>query len=338
MNLSDSTSPHYIHERAPSLMPWGQLAPQVVRLIQADSRLANRILCAPTQWVHSVAICLLRTADATAEDIASVIYDVHPRDLLSICWADANPLLFRSLKKCPNKVFAIQTYEQLNTLLNFGASEVLLKQKKLDLKKIEFLFEARSLDPVVTAACDLLDYRMSRAKHFDAMLKLMRKMNLIGDVAHETNHLRQTEYHSVTEYVEHRLARVKSPVDLNLLKPLVQIKTGEELSSIAVKWRNCLKSTSYRAALGSGSKVFVLLLDDDSEEHVALASFERTTTAWQMDECATPERRFAPPEIRQHMCKLLGENGIIAEPLTFHRALSELSMHCEDGIRNFPSN
>ncbi len=329
MTASPSAFSTEIQEFAPSLLPWSELGPTVVRLIQAHEPLARRILLAPPKWLHVVAVYLWRTQGADIGELAQSIYEKHPRQLLNECWAEADLKLYPVLKRCGRKALMLEQYEKLNTILGSNIADIALQTKALNAARIEFFFKIREMDPLVAPAYRQLNFDLETAKRFDIMLKHMRKLDIIGDHISESKLLRNGAFRSTYNYVEARLTRVKAPDNLNLAAPLRQIMLGEELLFIANQWKNCLRTPSYRISLGLGSRVFILLDGDEPGHAIALASFERTAFGWQMDECTTSEKRRASPELRQRIVNLLSLNGVSAYATTFEMALSALD-RCPD--------
>lgn len=324
MTYSPSAFSAEIREFSPSLLPWGGFGPLIARMIQAHDQLASRVLLAPPKWLHIVSIYLWKNQGRDIHEMARAVYDKHPRELFNECWADADPKLYPVLKRCGRKALLLEQYEQLNTVLGSHVADIVTQTKVLSAARIDFFFRILDLDPLIAPAYRLLNFDQRAAQNFDAMLRHMRSLNLIGDHDAEAKALRNGVYKSITHYVEARLARVKAPVNLNLKPPLRQIVTGEELSFIALKWQNCLRAPTYRIELGLGSKLFILMDNDEDSESAALASFEWTAFGWHMDECEMPGKRQAPDEIRQRMVKLLETDGVNAEANTCAGAFLEL--------------
>jgi hypothetical protein len=276
--------------------------------------------------MHCVAIYLWNHQGEDAFTMASTIYESHPRALLAECWPDASPSLFATLKRCGRKIMPMEQYQQLNTLLGSSAADNVLQTNSLDGERIEFFFNALELDPLVASACRLLGFSRIHAQSFNDILKIMRETNLIWDFESESKTLRKNEHGSINDYIFSRFERSRSPINLNLLNPLRQILTAQELSSIAVKWQNCLRNASYKIDLALGTKIFILL---EEVEITAIASFTKTANSLHMDECSLPFNKQTSPSIRQYIVDLLRQQGVAAETTTFSRALRELRPLCK---------
>jgi hypothetical protein len=304
-------------EQGPSLLPWGWLAPIIARMINRHNGLGTRLMCSPPNAVHAVAIYLLRNREQDEDVSAQTIYARHPKRLLNECWTDAHPHIYSVLKRCGGNVKTIDFYERLNTLLVTGMRDELMSVSEITTDTIRFFEVAKALDPLVLPARRALDYSSRSARSFDAILRAMRMLGLINDFSTEARALRIHGAEPISTFIEKRLDRTTSPITLDVEAPFRQIMTGRELSSIAVKFKNCLRGASYKASLGLGTHVFVMY---EQGGFSAISSLERTHFCWHLDEVGLTSGLNGTPVIRQKIVSQLRQQGIDIEPQTFANA------------------
>ena len=72
-----------LREQAPSLAPYGLLAPLVAIIVKRKPALAARLLCAPRAAFHAVAIYLQHNLDKDIQVIADALVQFSPVELLT---------------------------------------------------------------------------------------------------------------------------------------------------------------------------------------------------------------------------------------------------------------
>ena len=244
------------------------------------------------------------------------------RELLKECWPDADPKLFAALKRCAGPVAPFEFYESLNGLLDTHVADELLRCTEIGAQAVRFFQCALTLDPLVAPAHLGLHHHLGKAQDFNAVIQLLRQLGVLEDDLYEARALRKLKDSSLMAFFDKRLDRCNAPIMLGLRPPLRQIVNGKELKSVSNKFSNCLKDTLYRAQLGLGTHVFVVL---EQPPYTAVASLERTAVAWHLDECEMLGHEKAPPIVRQKIVALLREHGVPANISTFSKVWSDMA-------------
>ncbi|MFC7538773.1 hypothetical protein ACFQU2_03950 [Siccirubricoccus deserti] len=102
------------NERAPLLLVFGDLAPRVAALIRARPLLIARLIVAP-RAVHAIAAFLHLAPDAAGPDaeVATIINDTDPRELLNAALPACPARLYRALDRAGDRVRERRFYEKL---------------------------------------------------------------------------------------------------------------------------------------------------------------------------------------------------------------------------------
>src|SRR5215217_3557795 len=88
-------------ERAPMLLVYGDLSGRVAALVRARPVLIARLIVAPREAVHAIGAFLHLAPDASKLDaeVATIINDTDPRDLLRVALPECAPRLYRALDR-----------------------------------------------------------------------------------------------------------------------------------------------------------------------------------------------------------------------------------------------
>src|SRR3954453_6876453 len=102
-------------ERAPCLLVFGALAPRMAKLVRVKPILIARLILAPREAVHAIGAFLHLAPEAAHSDaeVADMINDTDPRDLLRAALPDCAPRLYRALDRAGDRVHSRQFYERL---------------------------------------------------------------------------------------------------------------------------------------------------------------------------------------------------------------------------------
>src|SRR6476620_6184863 len=105
-------------ERAPLLLVFSDLAPRLPTLVRLRPSLVPRLIVAPREAIHSIAAYLHLAPEAARSDIevAAIIDENHPRDLLRAALPCCPPRLYRALDRAGDRVRDKRFYERLGTL------------------------------------------------------------------------------------------------------------------------------------------------------------------------------------------------------------------------------
>lgn len=299
-------------EQAPSLMPWGILAPRVAKIIKHNPGLAARLLCAPRAAFHAAAIYLLHNIQTDVAPVADALAALSPEEMLIRCFTPGRHY-FPALKRCPPKVQSLQFYLKLNDVMASSLATDLLSEECITHELIAFIDGTQELDPLVWHARNAIRLETSNAKQFDAMLKFCRRLGVLRDDQFEARALRNSSKVGVGRYITKRLARCMSPWHFDLPAPLTHIKSAKHLIEIASKHGNCLGRVNYLAQLGLGSHIYIMVAD----ECVAELRHEHADF-WSIIECERLSgNRRVSREQRAEICGMLSQAGINAHPADF---------------------
>src|SRR5688500_14429188 len=102
-------------EQAPLLLVFNDLAERVAALIRAQPLLIPRLIVAPRAAVHATAAFLHLAPDAARPDaeVAAIIYETDPRNLLRAAIPNCPRRLYRALDRAGDRVHGKRYYERL---------------------------------------------------------------------------------------------------------------------------------------------------------------------------------------------------------------------------------
>lgn len=302
-------------DQAPSLAPWGGLSRRVAQIIRVVPDLAGKLLCAPRSAFHASALYLLCNPNKSNQDAGADLLHLSPAQMVDCCLSSPASRFMGALKKCGPEVYYRDFYIDLNDMLSSPLAEELIIESSLTPEVLLFFQELQRLDPLVLPARIVLEGDVGSAKQLDAMIKFCRRLGVLRDDVSESKEIRVAASHSIEKYFSKRMERCISPHNFLLPVPLRQIRTAAELTAIALSYRNCLGRIDYKVQLGLGSHIYIIAgeplncLIELRHEHEEV---------WSIVEC----EHFQPPkrvkrEVRQHICHLLFEAGIHAQPASF---------------------
>ena len=312
-------------EKAPSLACWGSLAHRVAQLAQHHPRLATRLLCCPSQAMHTYAIYLQRHDEEQDELVtAQLIHDTDPRTLLANSIQEPAKNLFSALKKCEPLVHTMAFYNTLNVLLKTEVSAELMECAMININVLRFFNLARrgNFDTLVVAAHRSLNHKINSATAFNDIVGIMRALNVLDVDRQERRALRNWKK-SLHQYIDSRLQRVVCPVAFDLQLPLIQVRDAKQLKRLALTYENCLGTMDHRVRLASGNYLLVHL-DEGHAEHLegAVAVLELGAGGiWYISDAEHAKGVECSPGVRNRIVELLGQSGIKAAPRTYTKAM-----------------
>jgi hypothetical protein len=301
-------------DQAPSLAPWRQLSSRVASIIKTTPPVAGRLLCAPRAAFHATAIYLLNHPHQADQDAGAALLALSPTELVACCFAPAHGFMW-ALKKCGAEVQRRSFYAELNALLLSPLAGEITSEAYVTPELLAFFRETQHLDPLVQPARHALCLDIGSAKQLDAMLRFCRRLGVFPDDASEAKIIRFAATRGLGRYFAKRLERCVSPLNLALPAPLRHIRTARELASIASKHANCLGGIRYKVQLGLGSHIYLL---GDAPLNCLVELRHEHGAVWSIIECEPLDaHERASWETREHICELLRQAGLDAQPAAF---------------------
>jgi hypothetical protein len=171
-------------ERAPLLLVFGELAERVAALVRARPILIARLIVAPREAVHAIGAFLHLAPDAaqTDADVATVINDTDPRELLRAALPGCPPTLYRALDRAGDRVHGNQFYARLGAIARGPLGDVLLQSsRKLDSSRLDYCEALERMDPAISSLRAALPASTFDAQSLDALLAFLRSHGALRD-------------------------------------------------------------------------------------------------------------------------------------------------------------
>ena len=158
---------------------------------------------------------------------------------------------------------------------------------------------------------------------FHDVIQACRKTGVIPDNADKIIRAKRSD-EELVEALESWFDRCVSPHTFtNFPSQLKLIRTAKELTSIALRHRNCLCLAKYKIALGTGNSIFLLFDDGNLEAVISLMAGQNG--AWSIDEFTYSDGSNAGRVGREHIVQELARCGIKANARSFSDAWSEFA-------------
>lgn len=285
------------NERAPLLRVFGDLASRVAALIRAEPLLIPRLMLASKASVHATAIFLHLASDAARPDdeVAAIIDESHPRDLLHAALPNCPRRLFRALDRAGDRVRDKRFYERLGEVSRGRFGDAFLDGGPLDDGRLGFFEALSTMDPLIASVRNVLPESRYDAEGVNSVIMFLR-----GHGA-----LRDGDFHlppksglpSLVRRLRRALDRIPAPDPGFVPPPPWRLIAGTaELQRVGKALGNCVAMPNYNAVhhhfrLLDGTSVFLTI-----DTPPLLASLRRVgADLWVFDQIAGP-RNVAPPK------------------------------------------
>jgi hypothetical protein len=299
-------------ERAPLLLVFGDLAPRVAALVRARPLLIARLIVAPREAVHSIGAFLHLAPDAARSDaeVATIINDTDPRDLLNVALPGCPARLYRALDRAGDRVQARRFYERLGVICRGPFADLLLADGLIDDASIAHYETLSKLDPAVGALPTVFKANTYLAQSVDSLIALLRAHGALRD-----GDLRLPAHAGLPAVVRRLRAangRIEAP-DPGFIppQPFRIIRTTDELQRIGKALGNCVAlpqwgAVRYHLNLIDGTAVFLV-----SDDPPLLALLHRVADrVFYLEQCAGPKNASPPAGVRSALIRDLTAAGL----------------------------
>jgi hypothetical protein len=240
---------------------FGDLAPRVTALIRIRPRLLNALGFAPCRHIHAIAAFLYLAADAGRPDheVAAMLEESDPRDLLRKALPDAPLRLYRALDRAGDRVHQRSYYERLGRLCAGPLAEQVLAAKPLNdsvLSRAETLLNA---DPALLQISSLIS-RPYEVEALDIMLTFLRAHGVFSDS--DLQQPKGSKIAAVVRRLQASLDKIKAPpAGFSLPAPFRIVESVGELREIGTILQNCVSDgdggIGHWMRLADGSVVYI---------------------------------------------------------------------------------
>jgi hypothetical protein len=231
-----------ITERAPLLLVFGDLAGRVAALVRARPILIARLIVAPREAVHSIGAFLHLAPDAQQPDanVATIIYETDPRELLRAALPGCPPRLYRALDRAGDRVRRTEFYSRLGAIARGPLADALLDDDQpLDADRLDYLEAVSGMDPLVAATHKALPESRYYIEAFDAVVACLRARGVLQDADFRLPPKARSA--ALVRRLTMALARLAAP-DPGFVPPppFRLVATTAELQDIGRRFRNCV--------------------------------------------------------------------------------------------------
>jgi hypothetical protein len=313
-------------EHAPLLLVFDDLAPRVAGLLRARPSLTARFVFAPRAAIHSVG-AFLHLAPAAAlpdREVAALIEETDPRDLLKAAMPDCPAQLYKALDRAGDRVHRRKFYLRLSAIAAGPHASALLGGRLLDEMRLKF-FEALSLmDPAVAALQAGLREDRYLCAGVDCLVSLLRAHGALRDEDLTLPH--RAGLPAVAQRIRAALGRIEAPnPGFTAPPPFRLIRDTAELQRVATAFKNCValpqwSAAQYHLGLLDGSTVF--LTGDDP---LLLAALRRVAKGvWHLEQMVGPANAPAPKDVEIALLAGLKAQGLKIVSVDPQTALARL--------------
>jgi hypothetical protein len=254
-------------ERAPCLLVFGDLAPRVAKLVRARPILIARLILAPREAVHAIGSFLHLAPDAARSDaeVAGIINDTDPRELLRVALPGCPARLYRAFDRAGDRVHGSRFYERLGAICRGPLADALLDGGALNNARLGYFEALSAMDPAVAMLRGALPEEVYWTEGVDCLVALLRARGALRD-----GDLRlppRAGLPALVRRLRTALGRIEAPVPSFAVPPPFRlVRTTDELQRIGKAFHNCVAlpqwgATQHHLHLIDGTGVY--LVSDD---------------------------------------------------------------------------
>jgi hypothetical protein len=298
-------------EQAPLLLVFNDLAERVAALIRTQPLLIPRLIVAPRTAVHAIAAFLHLAPDAARSDaeVATIIYETDPRNLLRAALPGCPRRLYRALDRAGDRVHGKQFYEKLGAVCGGPFADALLDGDLTD-GRISYFVGLARMDPMVAMLRGALPEHTYLAEGLDCLAALLRAHGALHDSDFRLPP--RAGMPAVARRLRTALARIEAPDPGFLPPPPFRIvRTTDELQKIGKRFENCVALPNWNApqhhvSLIDGTTVFLT-----SDDPPLLASLQRVArNLYRLEQCVGRKNTSPPPGMRSTLIRGLTTAGL----------------------------
>jgi hypothetical protein len=314
-------------ERAPLLLVFGDLSGRVAALVRARPILMARLIVAPREAVHAIAAYLHLAPDAAGPDVevATIINDSDPRELLRAALPGCPPRLYRALDRAGDRVRERRYYERLGEVAAGPFGDALLEgDRPLDHGRLSYFELLARMDPLIISLRSALPESQYAIEAVDALLAFLRLHDaLTGD---DLALPPRSALPAVVRRLTRALGRVAVPApEFECPAPYRFVTSTAELQRIGRAFGNCVALPQWNAAqhhirLITGAAVY--LVADTPPVLISLLRVGRGL--WVLDQMAGPKNTEPREGTRDALLRDLAAAGLRIIAVDPAAALSRL--------------
>jgi hypothetical protein len=321
-----SPADHDTRERAPLLLVFGSLAERVAALLRAQPSLVARLAFAPREAIHAIAAFLYLAPEPTKSDaeIADLIDQSDPRDLLRKAIPDCPIRLYRAFDKAGNVVRPRSFYERVAAICRGPFGTTFLEGGDLNDRRLDHYETMQTMDPLTVSLHSAMPENLHLANAVDTLVALLRSHSAIGEC--DAPLPKRAGVGAVHRRILKAVDTVRAPMPAFVVPSrLHHIETIGELRRIGREFENCIASLHHFSAvhvfaLAAGSTIF--LTANDPPLLIALRSVGRDL--WYVEQMAGPKNVPATHDVRRSIECCLRKSGVKLVTLEPAHALAEL--------------
>ena len=170
-------------ETAPVLCVFGPHASRIADLVRLRPALLNRLAFAPIPAVHAVGawLHLAPEADRPDAEVAAIIDQSDPRDLLRAAIPQAPAQLYRALARAADRVQERSFYERVAAICQTPVVDVLWGDHPIDGSLLSFAEKLLKLDPLVLKLRSIPQHSEIEAEQLHVVITFLRTHNALKD-------------------------------------------------------------------------------------------------------------------------------------------------------------
>jgi hypothetical protein len=271
-------------ELAPVLRVFGPQAGRMAALLRARPALLGRMAFAPARAIHAVGAFLRLSPEADRSDaeVAAMIDERDPRELLLAAIPEAPRRLYRCLEGAGDQVRQHSFYERLRALCASPIADVLLEGPISD-DRLDWADAILRGDPALLSLRKI-DLRKYEIEAIDTLVAYLRAHH-----AFEDSDLQLPDgsgLAAVLERIQQAFDRVTAPAfGFTLPPPFRVVQSVGELRRIGAVLDNCVRNlrsqgTEHWFQMAAGSTIYIA-----SDTPAMLAALERVgPDLWTLDQ------------------------------------------------------
>jgi hypothetical protein len=308
-------------ERAPLLLNFGNHASRMAALIRERPILTARLIVAPREAIHAVGAFLHLAPDATGPDaeVAALIDNADPRDLLGAALPGCPARLFKALDRAGDRVREPKFYERLGIVSRGPFGDALLSGGNLDDGRLALFESFSDMDPLVISLRGALGEARYLVEGADCLLAFLRARGALDE--REFRLPPKAGLPALVRRFQAALGRIPAPdPGFEPPPPYRLVSTTAELQRIGKAFRNCVALPNWHAAqhhfrLLDGSGVYLV-----ADEPAMLVALRRVDgELWLLEQVAGPKNEAPPRGAQAALLRDLAAVGlkiVSADPQT----------------------
>jgi hypothetical protein len=298
-------------ERAPLLLVFSDLSERISALVRARPILIARLIVAPREAIHAIGafLHLAPEADGPDAEVATIINDTDPRELLRRALPGCPARLYRALDRAGDKVHERNFYERLGAVARGPFGEALL-DGVIDEARISYFEALSGMDPAIVALRRALPEATYWVEAVDCLVALLRAHDVLRD-----DDLRlppRSGLPAVVRRLRAALSRIEAPEPgFEPPPPFRLIRTTHELQCIGKVYGNCVALPRWSAAehhirLLTGTGAYLV-----ADAPPLLAALRRVANGvWYLQQIAGPRNKTAPADVKAALLRDLTATGL----------------------------